>query len=90
MAQASVENTGLGLVARYAVLVLVSFVFALPLVFMVVSSLKPDNQLLQDTSSAHKLGRHKVGDTVFANCGAWVDSYTALGEDENGTLYLIE
>lgn len=51
MALVSVENTGLRLVARYAVLVLVGLVFAFPLVFMVVSSLKPDYQLLQDTGN---------------------------------------
>ena len=51
MAQVALENTGLRLAARYAVLVLVALVFAFPLVFMVVSSLKPDLQLLQDTGS---------------------------------------
>ncbi len=51
MALVARENTGLRLAARYAVLVLVALVFAFPLVFMVISSLKPDLQLLQDTGS---------------------------------------
>jgi len=51
MALVAKENTGLRLAARYAVLVLVALVFAFPLVFMVISSLKPDLQLLQDTGS---------------------------------------
>ncbi len=51
MALVARENTGLRLAARYSVLVLVALVFAFPLVFMVVSSLKPDLQLLQDTGS---------------------------------------
>lgn len=36
---------------RYLVLTIISLVFVMPLVFMVVSSLKPDLQLLRDTSS---------------------------------------
>jgi multiple sugar transport system permease protein len=36
---------------RYALLIAVALVFIFPIVFMVVSSLKPDFQLLQDTSS---------------------------------------
>jgi len=51
MAQVARENTGLRLAVRYAVLVLVAAVFIFPLVFMMVSSLKPDLQLLQDTGS---------------------------------------
>jgi multiple sugar transport system permease protein len=45
------NNDGLRQVVRYAVLFLVAMVFVFPLIFMVVSSLKPDHQLLQDTSS---------------------------------------
>jgi len=51
MAQVALENTGLRLAVRYAVLVLVAAVFIFPLIFMMVSSLKPDLQLLQDTGS---------------------------------------
>ena len=36
---------------RYLILILVAIVFVFPLVFMIVSSFKPDLQLLQDTSS---------------------------------------
>lgn len=39
---------------------------------------------------SHKPGLHKVGDTVFANCGDWVDSLTALGEEADGALHLIQ
>ena len=38
---------------------------------------------------SHKPGLHQVGQTVFANCGDWVDNCTALGEDQAGTLELI-
>jgi len=51
MALVSPQNSGLRLASRYAALALVAVVFAFPLVFMVVSSLKPDQQLLRDTSS---------------------------------------
>mgnify|MGYP001820718336 FL=1 len=51
MAVVAGENRGLRLAARYATLGLVALIFLFPLVFMVVSSLKPDQQLLTDTSS---------------------------------------
>ncbi|EKD61760.1 MAG: hypothetical protein ACD_54C00110G0003 [uncultured bacterium] len=51
MAQISSDNHGLRLYTRYAVLVLIAVIFIFPLVFMVVSSLKPDQQLLADTAS---------------------------------------
>ncbi len=51
MSVLSQNNDGLRQVVRYAVLFLVAMVFVFPLIFMVVSSLKPDHQLLQDTSS---------------------------------------
>ena len=41
----------LGVAGRYLVLVLVGLVFVFPIVFMIVSSLKPGLQLLRDTSS---------------------------------------
>ena len=46
-----VDNLVLRLVVRYITLILVALVFMFPLVFMVVSSFKPDMQLLNDTSS---------------------------------------
>ncbi len=51
MSVLSQNNDGLRQVVRYAVLFLVAMVFVFPLIFMIVSSLKPDHQLLQDTSS---------------------------------------
>ncbi len=51
MAMISGDNHGLRLVTRYAVLVLIAIIFIFPLVFMVMSSLKPDQQLLVDASS---------------------------------------
>ena len=46
-----VDNLILRLVVRYITLTLVAIVFLFPLLFMVVSSFKPDMQLLNDTSS---------------------------------------
>lgn len=51
MASISHDNRGLRLAVRYLVLILVAMVFALPILFMLVSSLKPTEQLLSDTSS---------------------------------------
>ena len=51
MAAINPDNRGLRLLVRYAVLVLVALIFIFPLIFMVVSSLKPDQQLLVDTGS---------------------------------------
>ena len=51
MASISSDNRGLRLAVRYLVLILVAMVFAFPIVFMLVSSLKPTPQLLSDTSS---------------------------------------
>ncbi|MEQ8657206.1 MAG: carbohydrate ABC transporter permease [Hyphomicrobiales bacterium] len=51
MAALKPDNHGLRLAVRYAVLVLIAAIFIFPLVFMVMSSLKPDFQLLSDTSS---------------------------------------
>jgi hypothetical protein len=39
------------LALRYLMLIAVALIFAFPLVFMIVSSLKPDMQLLRDSSS---------------------------------------
>ena len=51
MSALSTDNHGLRLVVRYAVLTLIAIIFCFPLVFMVMSSLKPDQQLLSDTGS---------------------------------------
>lgn len=51
MAAINPDNRGLRLLVRYVVLVLVALIFIFPLIFMVVSSLKPDQQLLLDTGS---------------------------------------
>ena len=42
---------GIGLVLRYALLIVVALIFVFPIVFMLMSSLKPSEQLLADTSS---------------------------------------
>jgi len=51
MASIRADNHGLRLAVRYAVLTLIAVIFVFPLVFMVMSSFKPDLQLLRDTSS---------------------------------------
>ncbi|MEJ2037144.1 MAG: carbohydrate ABC transporter permease [Maritimibacter sp.] len=71
MAQVARENTWLRLAVRYMVLILVALVFIFPLVFMVVSSLKPDLQLLQDTGSLRAF--LPVGDISFDNYTAAFD-----------------
>lgn len=51
MAVISSDNRGLRLASRYLVLVLIAIIFIFPLLFMLMSSLKPSAQLLADTSS---------------------------------------
>jgi multiple sugar transport system permease protein len=51
MSMITSDNHGLRLVMRYTVLVLIALIFVFPLVFMVMSSLKPDMQLLQDSGN---------------------------------------
>lgn len=51
MSALSADNHGLRLFARYAVLTIIAIIFVFPLVFMLMSSLKPDQQLLSDTGS---------------------------------------
>ncbi|KAA9008143.1 carbohydrate ABC transporter permease [Histidinibacterium aquaticum] len=65
MAAISPDNRGLRLFVRYLVLVLVALIFVLPLLFMVMSSLKPDQQLLADTSSFRAF--LPVGDVGLTN-----------------------
>lgn len=65
MAQVTGDNAALRNVARYAVLTLIAAIFIGPLLFMVMSSLKPSFQLLQDTSSLRAF--LPVGDISFQN-----------------------
>ncbi len=51
MATVSGDGHGLRLLVRYLVLALVGAIFLFPLVFMIMSSLKPTAQLLADTAS---------------------------------------
>ncbi len=53
------------LAVRYLLLVLVALIFILPLVFMIMSSFKPDQQLLSDSSSIRAI--LPVGDLSFDN-----------------------
>ncbi|OYU19992.1 MAG: sugar ABC transporter permease [Rhodobacteraceae bacterium PARR1] len=68
MALISADNRGLRLATRYAVLGLIAVIFVFPLVFMVMSSLKPDQQLLQDSGNLRAF--LPVGDISL-------DNYTA-------------
>ena len=65
MAVIDPANHGLRLATRYTVLVLVAAVFILPLLFMAMSSLKPTEQLLNDTSSLRAF--LPVGDISLQN-----------------------
>ncbi len=65
MALVTPDNHGLRLWTRYAVLVLVAIIFIFPVVFMAMSSLKPDQQLLSDTNSLRAF--LPVGDISFQN-----------------------
>lgn len=51
MTNAKGRDTWLSLTLRYALLTVIALIFVFPIVFMVVSSFKPDLQLLRDTSS---------------------------------------
>lgn len=59
------DNHGLRLFVRYLVLVLIALIFCFPLVFMVVSSFKPDQQLLMDSGNVRAF--LPVGDLSFNN-----------------------
>lgn len=65
MAQISPDNRGLRLVVRYTVLTLIAAIFSFPLIFMVVSSLKPSEQLLADAHSFRAL--LPIGDISIDN-----------------------
>ena len=55
MADISHDNRGLRLVVRYTVLTLIAAIFSFPLIFMVMSSLKPSEQLLADAHTFRAL-----------------------------------
>lgn len=61
----SPDNHGLRLFVRYLVLTLIAAIFVFPLVFMVMSSLKPSQQLLIDSGSLRAF--LPVGDISFNN-----------------------
>ena len=65
MAMVAGDGRTLRLAVRYLVLALVGTIFLFPLLFMIVSSLKPTTQLLQDTSSL--LAFLPVGDISLDN-----------------------
>lgn len=71
MALISADNRGLRLATRYAVLGLIAVIFIFPLVFMVMSSLKPDQQLLQDSGNLRAF--LPVGDISLNNYSAAFD-----------------
>ncbi|WP_319531848.1 carbohydrate ABC transporter permease [uncultured Cohaesibacter sp.] len=71
MAEVSPKNEGFLLLSRYLVLALVAAIFLFPLIFMMVSSLKPDSQLLADTSSFRAF--LPVGDVSLDNYFAAFD-----------------
>ena len=65
MAQTAPDNRRLRLVVRYTVLTLIAAIFSFPLIFMVISSLKPSEQLLADAHSFRAL--LPVGDISLDN-----------------------
>ena len=71
MAGVKGSNRLLDHVLRYAPLIVFALIFCLPLVFMVVSSLKPDLQLLRDTGSLRAF--LPIGDISFDNYFAAFD-----------------
>lgn len=68
MAAVAQDNKGMRLATRYLVLVLVAIIFIFPLLFMAMSSLKPDQQLLLDTNSLRAF--LPVGEISLDNYGA--------------------
>lgn len=68
MALVSPDNRGLRLATRYAVLTIIALIFCFPLVFMIISSLKPSEQLLLDTASLRAF--LPIGDISLDNYSA--------------------
>ncbi len=58
-------------IGRYLLMVMIAIIMVFPLVFMIVSSLKPDMQLLQDSSSLRAF--LPIGDISLDNYGAMFD-----------------
>ncbi|QUX94037.1 sugar ABC transporter permease [Marinomonas sp. CT5] len=65
MFRLDMDNPTLRLIVRYMVLTLIALIFVIPIVFMMMSSLKPDQQLLADTSSIRAF--LPIGDISFDN-----------------------
>ncbi|MBU1466644.1 MAG: carbohydrate ABC transporter permease [Gammaproteobacteria bacterium] len=65
MFQLDKDNPTLRLIVRYMVLTLIALIFVTPILFMMMSSLKPDQQLLADTSSIKAF--LPIGDISFDN-----------------------
>jgi multiple sugar transport system permease protein len=65
MFQLDKDNPTLRLIVRYMVLTLIALIFVTPILFMMMSSLKPDQQLLADTSSIRAF--LPIGDISFDN-----------------------
>lgn len=65
MFQLDTDNPTLRLIVRYMVLILIALIFVTPILFMMMSSLKPDQQLLADTSSIKAF--LPIGDISFDN-----------------------
>ena len=80
MATLSSDNHGLRLAVRYLVLVLIALIFCFPLVFMVVSSFKPDQQLLLDSGNMRAF--LPVGDISL-------DNYTAAFKRAPVSLFIF-
>jgi multiple sugar transport system permease protein len=80
MSTVTSDNRGLRLAVRYGVLTLIAIIFIFPLVFMLMSSLKPSLQLLQDSSSLRAF--LPVGDVSLNN-------YTAAFERAPVGLFVM-
>ncbi len=63
--QKTIDRISGDLIGRYAMLVFFALIFMLPVVFMIMSSFKPDLQLLRDTESLRAFV--PVGDISFDN-----------------------
>jgi len=63
------------LVGRYAVMIFLGFIFLFPVVYMLVSSLKPDQQIVSDTNSFRAF--LPVGDISLDNYRAMLDRVPA-------------
>lgn len=59
------RSTGIGTLVRYLLMALLGLIFLFPIVFMIVSSLKPDFQILQDSGTLRAF--LPVGDLSFDN-----------------------